>query len=579
MTVKELADTLSVEPVQVMKLLIKNGMMATINQEIDYDTGAIVASELGVEATEQKRAASETEDLEEVAEGSLQPEEDPAKLKPRPPVVTIMGHVDHGKTSLLDAIRQTNVVAGEAGGITQHIGAYQVEKSGRKITFLDTPGHQAFTAMRARGAQVTDLVIIVVAADDGVMPQTREAIAHARAAHVPIIVAINKIDTPGANPEHVKQELAQVGVQVEEYGGDVVCVLVSAKKKVGLQELLDMILLVTEIQDLKANPDRPAIGTVVEARLDRMKGSMCTVLVRSGTLRQGDTVVVGSVYGRVRAMYNDRAKPIKAASPSFPVEILGLLDVPAAGDTLQVFSDEKYARALAGERAREKRAESLQPTKKLGLADLSSFIQAGQMKELNIVLKGDVKGSVEAVKSELEKLSNDTVKLSVLLADTGPVTESDIQLAAASQAIVVGFNVRLDAGAKNAVTATGVDVRFYDIIYKLTEDIEAALKGMLDPSFQDVVTGHAEVLQIFPASKTEKAAGSKIIDGTVHRGDSVRVLRHDKVVGETKIASLRRGRDDSREVNSGFECGIVLDQYNDFEVGDILESWTREKVV
>ncbi len=365
--------------------------------------------------------------------------------------------------------------------------------------------------MRARGAQVTDLVIIVVAADDGVMPQTREAIAHARAARVPIIVAINKIDTPGANPDRVKQELAQVGVQVEEYGGDVVCVEVSAKKKVGLQELLDMILLVTEIQDLKANPDRPALGTVVEARLDRMKGSMCTVLVRSGTLRLGDTVVVGSVYGRIRAMYNDRGKAIKVAGPSFPVEILGLLDVPAAGDTLQVFGDEKYARTLAAERAREKRAESLQPTKKLGLADLSSFIQAGQMKELNIVLKADVKGSVEAVKSELEKLSNETVKLSVLLADTGPVTESDIQLAAASQAIVVGFNVRLDPGAKNAVTATGVDVRFYDIIYKLTEDIEAALRGMLDPSYQDVVTGHAEVLQIFPASKTEKAAGSRIV--------------------------------------------------------------------
>ena len=579
MTVKELADTLSVEPVQVMKLLIKNGMMATINQEIDYDTGAIVASELGIEASEQKRAAPEEEIQPEILRGSVVQEDDPAKLKPRPPVVTIMGHVDHGKTSLLDAIRQTNVVAGEAGGITQHIGAYQVEKNGKKITFLDTPGHQAFTAMRARGAQVTDLVIIVVAADDGVMPQTREAVAHARAAGVPMIVAINKIDTPGANPEHVKQELAQIGVQVEEYGGDVVCVEVSAKKKIGLQELLDMILLVTEIQDLTANPDRPAVGAVVEARLDRMKGSMCTVLVRSGTLRIGDTVVVGSVYGRIRAMYNDRGKAIKAAGPSFPAEVLGLLEVPSAGDTLQVFGDEKYARALAAERAREKRAESLQPTKKLGLADLSAFIKAGQMKALNIILKADVKGSVEAVKSELEKLSNETVKLSVLLADTGPVTDSDIQLAAASQAIVVGFNVRLDPGAKNAVSATGVDVRFYDIIYKLTEDIEAALKGMLDPSYEDVVTGHAEVLQIFPASKTEKAAGSRIVDGTVHRGDSVRVLRNDKVVGETKVASLRRGRDDAREVNAGFECGIVLDQYNDFEVGDVLESWTREKVV
>jgi translation initiation factor IF-2 len=396
---------------------------------------------------------------------------------------------------------------------------------------------------------------------------------------VPIIVAINKIDTPGANPEHVKQELAEVGVQVEQYGGDVVSVEVSAKKKVGIQELLDMILLVTDIQDLKANPDRPAVGTVVEARLDRMKGSMCTVLVRAGTLKVGDSVVVGSVYGRVRAMYNDRGKPIKTAGPSFPAEILGLLDVPAAGDTLQVFADERFARSLAAERTREKRAESLQPTKKLGLADLSSFIQAGQMKELNIILKGDVKGSVEAVKGELDKLSNDTVKVSVLLADTGPVTESDIQLAAASRAIVIGFNVRLDPTAKRAADVAGVDVRSYDIIYKLTEDIEAALRGMLDPVYREVVTGHAEVLQVFPASKTEKAAGSRVIDGTIHRGDNVRLLRNEKVIHESRIASLRRGRDDAKEVNTGYECGILVDQYNDFEVGDLIEAWTREKVV
>jgi translation initiation factor IF-2 len=579
MTVKELADILAVEPVQVMKLLIKNGMMATINQEIDFDTGAIVASELGVEALEQKLVAPEVEDQPETGSSALVEEEDPEKLKPRPPVVTIMGHVDHGKTSLLDAIRQTNVVAGEAGGITQHIGAYQVEKNGKKITFLDTPGHQAFTAMRARGAQVTDVVIIVVAADDGVMPQTREAIAHARAANVPIIVAINKIDAPGANPEHVKQELADVGVQVEQYGGDVVSVEVSAKKKVGIEELLDMVLLVTEILDLKANPDRPAVGTVVEARLDRMKGSMSTVLVRAGTLKLGDVVVVGSVFGKIRAMYNDRGKTIKLAAPSFPAEILGLVDVPAAGDTLQVFNDERFARSLAAERAREKRAESLQPSKKLGLADLSNFIQAGQMKELNIVLKGDVKGSIEAVKSELEKLSTDNVKVRVLLADTGVVTESDIQLAAASRAIVVGFNVRLDPSARRASDVTGVDVRFYDIIYKLTEDIEAALRGLLDPVYHEVVTGHAEVLQVFPASKTEKAAGSRVVDGTVHRGDNVRVIRNERLVHEDRISSLRRGREDAKEVNTGFECGILLEQYNDFEVGDVLETWVREKVV
>ncbi|MDB5057476.1 MAG: translation initiation factor [Chloroflexi bacterium] len=579
MTVKELADILVIEPVQVMKLLIKNGMMATINQEIDFDTAAIVAAELGVEAQEQKLVAPETADQPEADSHTLIEEEDQTKLKPRPPVVTIMGHVDHGKTSLLDAIRQTNVVAGEAGGITQHIGAYQVEKNGKKITFLDTPGHQAFTAMRARGAQVTDVVIIVVAADDGVMPQTREAIAHARAANVPIIVAINKIDAPGANPEHVKQELAEVGVQVEQYGGDVVSVEVSAKKKLHIEDLLDMVLLVTEIQDLKANPDRPAVGTVVEARLDRMKGSMCTVLVRAGTLKVGDVIVVGSVFGKVRAMYNDRGKTLKSAGPSFPAEILGLLDVPAAGDTLQAFNDERFARSLAAERAREKRAESLQPTKKLGLADLSNFIQAGQMKELNIVLKGDVKGSIEAVKGELEKLSTDTVKVRVLLADTGAVTESDIQLASASRAIVIGFNVRLDPSARRAADVADVDIRFYDIIYKLTEDIEAALRGMLDPVFHEVVTGHAEVLQVFPASKTEKAAGSRIVDGTVHRGDNVRLLRKEKVVHEGRISSLRRGRDDVKEVNTGFECGILLEQYNDFEVGDVLETWVREKVV
>ncbi|MGH2386974.1 MAG: translation initiation factor IF-2 [Chloroflexota bacterium] len=579
MTVKELADVLQVEPVQVMKLLIKNGMMATINQEIDFDTGAIVATEMGIEAVEQKLHAAESQDQpEDVAAGSPIVEEDPEKLQPRPPVVTIMGHVDHGKTTLLDAIRQTNVAGGEAGGITQHIGAYQVEKNGRKITFLDTPGHQAFTQMRARGAQVTDLVIIVVAADDGVMPQTREAIAHALAANVPIVVAINKIDAVGANPEHVKQELAEVGVQVEQYGGDVVSVEVSAKKRLHLDDLLDMVLLVTEIQDLKANPDRPAIGAVVEARLDRMKGPMCTVLIRAGTLKVGETVVVGSAFGKIRAMYNDRGKPIKAALPSTPVEILGLLDVPAAGDTLQVFGDERFARTLAAERIRERRVESLQPTKKFGLADLSNFIQAGQMKDLNIVLKGDVKGSIEAVQGALQQLSTEKVTVRVLLADTGAVTESDIQLASASRALVVGFNVKLDPAARRAAEASDVDIRFYDIIYKLTEDIEAALRGMLDPIYTEVVTGHAEVLQVFSTTKTERAAGSRVIDGTIHRGDQVRVLRNEQVVHEGKVGSLRRGRDDAREVATGFECGIMVEQYNDFMVGDLIETWTREKV-
>ena len=573
LTVKELADTLTVEPVQVMKLLIKNGMMATINQEIDFDTAAIIATELGIEASEQKLESADAADQVAVEE-----QEDPAKLAPRAPVVTIMGHVDHGKTTLLDAIRQTNVAAGEAGGITQHIGAYQVEKNGRKITFLDTPGHAAFTEMRARGAQVTDVVIIVVAADDGVMPTTREAIAHARAAGVPIIVAINKIDAPGANPERAKSELAEIGVQVEEYGGDVVSVEVSAKKKLHIEDLLDMVLLVTEIQDLRANPDRAAQGTVVEAKLDAKKGPLATVLIRKGTLHVGETIVAGAVFGKIKAMYNDRGKPMKIALPSMPVEILGLTDVPNPGDTMQVYTDERYARALAGERQREQRAESLQPTKKLGLADLSNLIQSGQMKELRVVLKADVGGSLGAVRNALLGLSSETVKVEVLLADTGAVTDSDIQLASASKAIVIGFNTKLDASARRAADTSGVDIRFYDIIYKLTEDIEAALKGLLDPVYQEVVTGHAEVLAIFPASKTEKAAGSKVVDGTLHRSDQVRILRRDKVVFEGKIASLRRGRDDAREINTGFECGILVEHYNDFEVGDVLETWTREKV-
>ena len=391
LTVKQLADALTIEPVQVMKLLIKNGMMATINQEIDFDTAAIVAAELGVEATEQRLQAAADRRSSRPTRTAAWSRKKIRQAQPRAPVVTIMGHVDHGKTTLLDAIRQTNVAGGEAGGITQHIGAYQVEKNGRQITFLDTPGHEAFTEMRARGAQVTDVVIIVVAADDGVMPTTREAIDHARAAGVPIIVAINKIDAPGANPDHVKQELADFGIQVEEYGGDVVSVEVSAKRKLHIDELLDMILLVTEIQDLKANPDRLALGTVVEAKLDAKKGPLSTVLVRAGTLRTGDTFVAGSVFGKVRAMYNDRGKPIKVATPSMPVEILGLTDVPKPGDSVQVFTDERFARALAGERQREARAESLQPTKRMGLADLSNLIQSGQVKELNIVLKADVR--------------------------------------------------------------------------------------------------------------------------------------------------------------------------------------------
>ena len=580
LTVKELADAMTMTPSDVIKVLIKNGMMATINQEIDFDTAAIVAEELGVTATEA-HSTEESADESESWHG-LDLHEDPALLKPRPPVVTIMGHVDHGKTTLLDAIRNSRVAAGEAGGITQHIGAYQVEKERegqtRKITFLDTPGHAAFTAMRARGAQVTDIVIIVVAADDGVMPQTVEAIDHARAANVPIIIAINKIDKEGANPDRVKQELTEHNIVVEEYGGDVPAVNVSAKTGQGLDDLLDYILLVSDLKvDPKANPDRPAVATVVEAKKDVHKGSLCTVLIRTGTLRRADIVVVGPVFGRVRAMANSRGQAVKAAPPSFPVEILGLSDVPEAGDTLRVYTDERKARDMAGGVARERRAQSLLPTKRVALADFFSQVQAGEFKELNIVLKADVQGSIGAIQHSLDELGDENVKVRLIRAATGDVTESDVTLAAASQAIVVGFNVGHDPAARRAAEATGVDMRFYTIIYKLTEDVQAALKGLLEPVYQDVIHGHAEVRAVFPAGK-HKAAGCLVVDGSLTRGATVRVLRREQTMGEGRVTSLRRVRDDVREVNAGTECGVTIDGFDDFAEGDLLESYTRELV-
>ena len=580
MTVKDLADSIAVTPIEAIRVLIKNGMMATINQEIDFDTAAIVAEEFGVTAT----AAPAAENAEEAAvtAGTLDLEEDPALLQSRPPVVTIMGHVDHGKTSLLDAIRNARVAAGEAGGITQHIGAYQVEKERegqpRKITFLDTPGHAAFTAMRARGAQVTDIVIIVVAADDGVMPQTVEAIDHARAAGVPIIIAINKIDKEGANPDRVKQELTEHNIVVEEYGGNVPAVNVSAKTQQGLDDLLDTILLVSDLEvDPKANPDRPAIGTVVEARKDVQRGSLSTVLVRTGTLHRGDILVAGAASGRVKAMYNSRGQAVKAAPPAFPVEILGLSDVPEAGDTVRVFTDERRARDLAGSVARERRAQSLLPTKVVALSDFFSQVQAGEVKELNVVLKADVQGSIGAIQHSLDELGDENVKVRLIRAATGDVTESDVTLAAASQAIVIGFSVELDPAARRAADATGVDVRFYNIIYKLTEDVQAALKGMLAPVYQDVIHGHAEVRQVFPAGR-HKAAGCLVLDGSLTRGATVRLLRQEQEVGEGRITSLRRVRDDVREVHAGTECGLTVDGFDDYAEGDVVESYTRELV-
>ncbi len=580
MTVKELADTIGQTPIDVIKVLIKNGMMATINQEIDFDTAAIVAEEFGVSVAEQ--SVEEEQEQQAGAVGEVEVGDDPALLRSRPPVVTIMGHVDHGKTSLLDAIRNARVAAGEAGGITQHIGAYQVEKEHegqlRKITFLDTPGHAAFTAMRARGAQVTDIVVIVVAADDGVMPQTIEAIDHARAANVPIIIAINKIDKEGANPDRVKQELTEYNVVVEDYGGDVPAVNVSAKTHQGLDDLLDYILLVSDLKvDPKANPDRPAVGTVIEARRDPQKGPLCTVLVQNGTLHRGDVVLVGAVAGRVRAMYNSRGQAVKSAPPSFPVEILGLPDVPEAGDTVRTFTDQQRARELAATTARERRAQTLAPTKRVGLADLLTQAQAGEVKELNIVLKADVQGSIGAIEHALNQLSSDAVKVRLIRAATGHVSESDVTLAAASQAIVVGFNVSPDPAARRAAEANGVDLRFYTIIYQLIDDIQAALRGMLEPEYREVVLAHAEVRAVFPAGK-HKAAGCIVEDGTITRGATVRILRHGQVVGEGKLSSLRRVRDDVREVPAGTECGLTVEGFDDFAEGDIVEAYTRELV-
>ncbi len=579
MTVKELGDFLAQPTAAVIKVLFKNGMMATINQEIDFDTAAIVAEELGATATE---AVAASEDTEGTGPANMLENEDPALLQPRPPVVTIMGHVDHGKTSLLDAIRVTRVAAGEAGGITQHIGAYQVEKERegvpRKITFLDTPGHAAFTAMRARGAQVTDIVIIVVAADDGVMPQTVEAIDHARAAEVPIIIAINKIDKEGANPDRVKQELTEHNVVVEEYGGDVPAVAVSAKTQEGLDDLLDTILLVSDIRvEPRANPNRLAVATVVEARTDVRRGKVCTVLVRNGTLQRGDFVVVGGVAGRARAMFDSRGQAVKSAPPSFPVEILQLPDVPETGDTLRAMDDERKGRELAAAAARERRAQTLLPTKSVALSDFFSKVQAGEVKELNMVLKADVQGSIGAIQHSLNELGDENVKVRLLRTAVGDVTESDVTLAAASQAIVVGFNVGSDPAARRAVEATGVDVRFYTIIYKLTEEVQAALKGLLEPVYQDVVHAHAEVRAVFPAGK-HKAAGCLIADGTFTRGATIRVMRRGEAVGEGRITSLRRLRDDVREVGAGTECGMTIDGFDDFAENDVIEQFTRELV-
>jgi translation initiation factor IF-2 len=580
LTVRELAALMQVSPIDVIKELMNNGIMANINQQIDFDTAAIVGTEMGFEIVPEMREEEEAPVTEEMVplRDRFIAGEDPSKLKTRPPVVTVLGHVDHGKTTLLDAIRETNVVAGEAGGITQHIGAYQVDVAGRKITFLDTPGHEAFTAMRARGAQVTDLVILVVAADDGVMPQTREAIDHARAAKVPIMVALNKIDKANAHPDRVKQELADVGLVVEDWGGDVICVLLSAKQRHGIDDLLENILLVTEVADLKANPNHLAQGTVIEGELDDRRGVTATLLVQNGTLRVGNIVVIGEKYGKVRAMFNDRGERVKEAGPSTPVAILGFPEVPTAGDSFEVVESERAAREIASQRVGARREAGQRQRRTISLEDIYQRMQSGEVKELNLVLKADVQGSIDPIVKSLQDLGSEDLKVRILRQGTGNISESDIMLAVASSAIVVGFQVGIDAAAQRLADAESVDVRLYDIIYKLIDDIDKALKGLLEPTYQDVVIGHAQVRAVFKIPRKGNIAGSYVLDGQVTRNALARIRRNGDNIYDGKVNSLKRFTEDVREVGTGYECGISLEGFDDFHEGDVIEFYTKEQV-
>ena len=566
--VQEFSKLIKREVNEVIKALFMLGVMVTINQDIDFDTAQLIGDNFGVEVG-QKAPEEDPTEIPEV-------DDPPEKRVPRPPVITVMGHVDHGKTSLLDAIRKTNVTSREAGGITQHIGAYKVNYQGKQIVFLDTPGHEAFTAMRARGAQVTDVAILVVAADDGVMPQTIEAINHAKAAKVPIIVAINKIDRPGANPDHVKQQLAEHGLIPEDWGGDTIMVPVSAHQKTGISDLLEMILLVAEMQELKANPNLPAHGTIIEAQLDKGRGPVATVLVQRGTLHIGDTIIAGTSYGKVRAMINDRGEKVKKALPSTPVEVLGLNDVPAAGDILDS-TDEKTARGVAEKRIAKKKEEEIKLNSKVSLDDLFQRIKEGEIKELNIVVKADVQGTIEALKASLEKIKNDEVKVAVVHAGVGAITESDVMLASAANALIIGFNVRPDANARKAAETEKVDVRTYRVIYDALNDVEAAIKGMLAPKFKEVIQGRVEIRQLITISKL-KIAGCYVVEGKVTNSSKVRVVRDGIVVHEGVIESLRRFKDDVKEVAQGFECGITLEKFSDLKEGDIFEVYDMEEI-
>jgi translation initiation factor IF-2 len=577
-TVRELANMIQASPIQVIKILMSNGVMANINQQVDFDTAAIVASEMGFEANPE---AVEEEKVEETGEipfwRRIIASEDPKTLIARAPVVTILGHVDHGKTTLLDAIRHTNVASGEAGGITQHIGAYQVEHKGRPITFLDTPGHAAFTAMRARGAQGADVVVLVVAASDGVMPQTREAIAHAKAARVPIIVALNKMDRADANPDFVKKQLAENGLVPDEWEGSTLVVPVSAKQKTGIEDLLEAILLVADSNEIHANPGGKVIGTVIEAELDRSKGPIATLLVQNGTLQMGDIILAGGAYGKIRAMFDFRGKRVLKAKPSTPVQVMGLNSIPEAGDLFQVYGTEKEARAVIMEnktRAQERTAAAPKAT----LEELFSRFQAGEVQELRLILKADVQGSLEPIQNSLNELSGGEIKINILYAETGNITENDVLLAGASHAIIVGFNSQADPSARRLADAEGVSIRTYDIIYRLIEDIEKALKGMLEPEFKEVAIGTAVVMAVFKISKLGNIAGCRVQTGEIRRNGKTRLRRGEQVIYEGDISSLKHEKDDVQNVRTGFDCGIAFKGFNDFVVGDFIDCYVVEKV-
>jgi translation initiation factor IF-2 len=577
-TVRDLAQTIQSSPIDIIKSLMANGVMANINQQIDFDTAAIVAAEMGYEAALEAPENEEEETGEIPLWRRTIAGEDPKELVTRPPVVTILGHVDHGKTTLLDAIRHTNVAEGEAGGITQHIGAYQVELKGQTITFLDTPGHAAFTAMRARGAQGADIVVLVVAADDGVMPQTKEAIAHAKAARVPIIVAMNKIDKPNADRDRVKQQLAEAGLVPDDWDGDTIVVPISAKRRIGIEDLLEAILLIADSMDIRANPKGKVIGTVIEAERDRAKGVLATLLVQNGTLKVGDAVVAGMAHGRLRAMFDFRGRKLHKAGPSTPVAVMGLNDVPQAGDVFRVVESEKVAREIIYERQQAQGQAATSAKSAVTLEQLFDRFQAGEIRELRLIVKADVQGSLEPIISSLNDFNKGDIKVNILHAETGNIGENDIMLAAASKAVVIGFNVQPDSAARRLAEAEGVSIRIYDIIYRLTEDVEKALKGMLEPEEKETVIGHAEVRALFRISKVGVIAGCRVMDGEIRRNARMRVLRGGETIHEGSISSLKHLQEDVREVRAGFECGIGLKGFDNIQVGDRLECFMVEKV-